>query len=145
VFYRDSTNIYRVAELDEFPWLLHGFGTRLADVPAQLAPFAELAMLKQFMVRVRSSGGRSGVLGRRCAARDTPCSVVAVKTADCIPIRARGRAMACRGYTPAPPSTAGSECSRVFHRDHAARRVLEQRIARPEDAATALRCTHTHP
>ena len=88
MFYRDSTNIYRVTELDEFPWLLHGFGTRLSDVPAQLAPFAELAMLKQVHGCVcMAAEGRSGVLGPGDALlENTPCSVIAVKTADCIPI-----------------------------------------------------------
>jgi YfiH family protein len=88
VFYRDSTNIYRVTELDEFPWLLHGFGTRLSDVPAQLAPFAELAMLKQVHGCVCvPAEGRSGVLGPGDALlENNPCSVIAVKTADCIPI-----------------------------------------------------------
>jgi YfiH family protein len=88
VFYRDSTNIYRVTELDEFPWLLHGFGTRLSDVAEQLAPFAELATLKQVHGSLCvAAEGRSGVLGPGDALlENNPCSVIAVKTADCIPI-----------------------------------------------------------
>ena len=39
MFYRNPENIYpeniyRVTQLDAFPWLVHGFGTRLADIPA---------------------------------------------------------------------------------------------------------------
>ena len=85
MFYRDPENIYRVSELDAFPWLVHGFGTRLADVPAC---FAQLATLKQ----IHSSScvaaeGRAGILGEGDALlEDQPGSVVAVKTADCIPI-----------------------------------------------------------
>jgi len=85
VFYRDPENIYRVTELDELAWLLHGFGTRLADIPAR---FAHLATVKQ----VHSSscvaaGGRAGMLGEGDALlEDRPGSVVAVRTADCIPI-----------------------------------------------------------
>jgi YfiH family protein len=85
VFYRDAQQIYRVSELDVLPWLVHGFGTRLADIPAQ---FAQLATLKQ----IHSSScvtaeGRSGTLGEGDALlENTPGSVVAVKTADCIPI-----------------------------------------------------------
>ena len=85
MFYRDSENIYRVGELDGFPWLVHGFGTRLADVPAV---FAHLATLKQ----IHSSScvpaeGRTGILGEGDALlEDRPGGVVAVKTADCIPI-----------------------------------------------------------
>src|SRR5215831_15596034 len=85
VFYRDSENIYRVTDLEAFPWLIHGFGTRLAGIPAA---FGQLATLKQ----IHSSScvaaeGRSGVLGAGDALlEDQPGSVVAVKTADCIPI-----------------------------------------------------------
>jgi len=88
VFYRDSTNIYRVTELDEFPWLLHGFGTRLSDVAEQLAPFAELATLKQVHGTLCvAAEGRSGEIGPGDALLENhPCSVIAVKTADCMPI-----------------------------------------------------------
>jgi YfiH family protein len=85
VFYRDSENIYRVTDLDALPWLVHGFGTRLSDIPAA---FRQLATLKQ----IHSSScvaaeGRSGLLGEGDALLENrPGSVVAVKTADCIPI-----------------------------------------------------------
>jgi YfiH family protein len=82
VFYKDSREVYRVPELDELPWLVHGFGTRLAETPTNLTT------LKQ----VHSStcvfaGGRRGVLGEGDALlENTPGAAVAVKTADCIPI-----------------------------------------------------------
>ncbi|MGD0776127.1 MAG: peptidoglycan editing factor PgeF [Candidatus Solibacter sp.] len=85
MFYRDPENIYRTSELDSFPWLVHGFGTRLADIPAC---FPQLATLKQ----IHSSSciaaeGRAGLLGEGDALTENqPGSVVAVKTADCIPI-----------------------------------------------------------
>jgi polyphenol oxidase len=85
VFYRDSSHVYRVTELDALPWLVHGFGTRMADIPAQ---FSQLATLKQ----VHSStcvpaDGRKGILGEGDAlVENAPGSVVAVKTADCVPI-----------------------------------------------------------
>jgi polyphenol oxidase len=85
LFYLDSHNIYRVPELDVFPWLLHGFGTRLSEIPSL---FPWLAFLKQ----IHSSecvpgGGRSGLLGEGDALlENTEGSVVAVKTADCIPV-----------------------------------------------------------
>jgi YfiH family protein len=64
---------------------VHGFGTRLSDIPAA---FRQLATLKQ----IHSSScvaaeGRSGLLGEGDALLENrPGSVVAVKTADCIPI-----------------------------------------------------------
>jgi polyphenol oxidase len=85
MFFRDSDHIYRVPELDGFPWLVHGFGTREADV---LKQFVRLATLKQIhSASCVAAGGRSGILGQGDALlEDTPGAVVAVKTADCVPI-----------------------------------------------------------
>jgi purine-nucleoside/S-methyl-5'-thioadenosine phosphorylase / adenosine deaminase len=84
-FYKDDSQVYRVPELDQMEWLLHGFGTRQVDVPGL---FANLATLKQIhSARCVEAGGRCGVLGEGDALlEDTPGAVVAVKTADCIPI-----------------------------------------------------------
>jgi len=85
VFYQDSSGIYRAAELSALDWLVHGFGTRHADIPKL---FANLASLKQIhSAECVLAGGRAGELGRGDALlEDTPGAVVAVKTADCIPI-----------------------------------------------------------
>ena len=85
MYYRDSHHIYRVSELDALPWLVHGFGTRLADIPSQ---FERLATLRQIhSATCVAATGRAGVLGHGDALLDnTPGAVVAVKTADCIPI-----------------------------------------------------------
>jgi hypothetical protein len=85
VFLRDPDNIYRVAEWEVFPWLIHGFGTRLAAVPEH---FAQLATVKQIhSAECVVAGGRTGVLGEADAVLEsTPGSVVAIKTADCIPV-----------------------------------------------------------
>ena len=85
MFYLDSENIYRSTELDEFPWLVHGFGTRLADLPAGLARLATLRQIHSSSCV--AAGGRAGMLGEGDALLENqPGSVVAVKTADCIPI-----------------------------------------------------------
>jgi YfiH family protein len=85
VFYKDSRQVYRVSELDALPWLIHGFGTRHADIPAW---FANLATVKQVhSAACVAAEGRSGVLEQADALlEDHPGSVVAIKTADCIPI-----------------------------------------------------------
>ena len=85
VFYKDSRNIYRVRELDALEWLTHGFGTRHPNVPAM---FASLATAHQIhSVECIFGEGRSGALGKGDALlEDTPGAVVAVKTADCVPI-----------------------------------------------------------
>ncbi len=88
-FYKDSGNVYRVSELDSLPWLMHGFGTRDSDIPGM---FARLGTLKQIhSAECVFAEGRSGVLEQGDALlENTPGSVVAVKTADCIPIPAGG-------------------------------------------------------
>jgi polyphenol oxidase len=85
VFYRDSRHIYRVSELDSLAWLVHGFGTRLSDIPEL---FANLATLKQIhSARCVTAAGRAGVLEEGDALlENSPGSVVAVRTADCIPV-----------------------------------------------------------
>lgn len=85
MFYKDPRQIYRVTELDDLDWLEHGFGTRLSDVPAL---YKNLAMLKQIhSAACLASAGRQGVIGEGDALVErTPGIVVAVRTADCIPI-----------------------------------------------------------
>jgi hypothetical protein len=84
-FYKGSDQIYRVEELDAFPWLVHGFGTRNADIPGL---FANLATLKQIHSSTcLSANGHAGLISEGDALlENTPGAVVAVKTADCIPI-----------------------------------------------------------
>ena len=85
MFYKDSEQVYRVAELDSLPWLVHGFGTRSSDIPAR---FSQLATLKQIhSSNCVAAAGRRGILGQGDALlEDTPGAVIAVKTADCLPV-----------------------------------------------------------
>jgi YfiH family protein len=85
VFYKDSRQVYRSRELDALPWLVHGFGTRQSDIPGW---FVNLATVKQIhSATVVAAEGRCGVLGEADALQeDRPGSVIAVKTADCMPI-----------------------------------------------------------
>jgi YfiH family protein len=85
VFYKDSQQIYRVHPLEAFPWLVHGFGTRWSN---SFGSCGNLATLHQIHGdTVVNGGGRSGCLGDGDALMEnTPGSLVAVKTADCIPL-----------------------------------------------------------
>jgi YfiH family protein len=85
VFYKDSRQVYRASELDALPWLIHGFGTRQSDIPAW---FENLATVKQIhSATVVNAEGRCGILGEGDALlEDRPGAVIAVKTADCMPI-----------------------------------------------------------
>ena len=96
MFYRDSRHTYRVRELDSLDWLVHGFGTRafgVAGLPANLATLRQI-----HSADCVAACGRAGVLGEGDALLErTPGAVVAVRTADCIPILladARNRAVA---------------------------------------------------
>ena len=85
MFYKDSQNIYRVRPLEAFDWLVHGFGTRWSE---SFGSCHNLATLHQIHSdTVVSADGRSGCLGDGDALlENTPGSLVAVKTADCIPL-----------------------------------------------------------
>ena len=85
MFYLDSRHIYRVTELDSIEWLEHGFGTRISDIPAR---FPNLASLRQVhSAECVAAEGRTGLLGSGDALLENASgAVVAVKTADCIPI-----------------------------------------------------------
>jgi hypothetical protein len=82
VFYRDSHGVYRVTELDALQWLVHGFGTRAAELPGNLTTLKQIHSAECI-----AAGGRAGELGRGDALMENTSGViVAVKTADCIPI-----------------------------------------------------------
>lgn len=85
MFYKDPQNIYRVRPLAAFDWLVHGFGTRSSS---SFGNSHNLATLHQIHSdTVVAAHGRSGCLGDGDALlENTPGSLVAVKTADCIPL-----------------------------------------------------------
>ncbi|MGA3076439.1 MAG: peptidoglycan editing factor PgeF [Bryobacteraceae bacterium] len=81
MFYKDSQNIYRVRPLEELRWLEHGFGTRHSSPPTAATVHQ---IHSDICIPAR---GRTGLLGDGDALlENTPGHLVAVKTADCIPI-----------------------------------------------------------
>ncbi|HXI43097.1 MAG TPA: peptidoglycan editing factor PgeF [Bryobacteraceae bacterium] len=85
MFYKDDQNIYRVRPLEAFDWLIHGFGTRWSDTFGQCRNLATLHQIHSGTVV--DAEGRTGCLGEGDAlVTNTPGMLVAVKTADCIPI-----------------------------------------------------------
>ncbi len=85
MFYQDSQNIYRVRELEGLPWLEHGFGTRHST---DISRDPRLATLHQIHSDIcLPARGRTGMLGDGDALfESTPGHLIAVKTADCLPI-----------------------------------------------------------
>jgi polyphenol oxidase len=82
VFRKDSDQIYRVPELEGFPWLAHGFGTSLSAIPTDVTTVKQIHSAHCVVAE-----GRSGNLGQGDALLDqTPGAALAVKTADCVPI-----------------------------------------------------------
>lgn len=85
MFYKDAQNIYRARPLEAFDWLVHGFGTRWSDTFGKCRNLATLHQIHSSTVV--DAEGRSGCLGEGDAlVTNTPGMLVAVKTADCIPI-----------------------------------------------------------
>lgn len=85
MFYRDPRNIYRARPLDQFPWLVHGFGTRRSP---DLLRDPTLATLHQIHSDICvAARGQAGVLGEGDAlVENTHGRLVGVKTADCLPV-----------------------------------------------------------
>lgn len=85
MFYQDSQQIYRVRPLEAFAWLVHGFGTRWSNSFGSCGSLATLHQVHSDIVI--DAGGRAGCLGDGDALiGNTPGSLVAVKTADCVPL-----------------------------------------------------------
>jgi polyphenol oxidase len=82
VFYLDSSDHYRLPELDEFEWLVYGFGTRRSSPPESIVTLRQI-----HSDIVLPAGDRTGCLGEGDALLShTPGRIVAVKSADCLPI-----------------------------------------------------------
>lgn len=82
MFYKDPARVYRLQALDKFDWLVHGFGTRDAQLPENLVTLKQIHSTTCLVAE-----GRSGILGEGDALlENTPGHIVAVKTADCIPV-----------------------------------------------------------
>jgi purine-nucleoside/S-methyl-5'-thioadenosine phosphorylase / adenosine deaminase len=85
MFYKDEQNFYRARPLEAFDWLVHGFGTRWSDTFGKCRNLATLHQIHSSTVV--DAEGRSGCLGEGDAlVTNTPGALLAVKTADCIPI-----------------------------------------------------------
>ncbi len=83
-FRLDTDGVYRVTAFEQFPWLRHGFGTRLSPAWPEELPFASLKQVHSAIVVPASSPGLAGegdaLIG------NTPGLMLSVRTADCVPI-----------------------------------------------------------
>jgi purine-nucleoside/S-methyl-5'-thioadenosine phosphorylase / adenosine deaminase len=84
LFRLDSDGVYRATELDELPWLEHGFGTRLTS---GWPDTSRLATVHQIHSDRILRADRAGKLGDGDALiSNQPGILLAVRTADCLPI-----------------------------------------------------------
>ena len=85
MFHKDEGNVYRVKPWERFGWLEHWFGTRNSP---NLPNEPKLATLRQIHSNVcLNADGQNGRIGEGDAlVTITPGQLVAVRTADCLPI-----------------------------------------------------------
>jgi len=85
VFQKDSQQVYRALLLSDLPWLEHGFGTSRSPAWNQRQDVASLKQIHSGICLY--AGDRTGRIGDGDAlTTDVPGALVAVRTADCIPI-----------------------------------------------------------
>lgn len=79
-----EVKLYRAESLQEFPWIEHGFGTRLA--PRWLDPTTTATVRQIHCDRVLQAA-QAGLAGEADALiTNTPGLMLAIRTADCLPI-----------------------------------------------------------
>ena len=76
--------MYRAERFERFPWLQHGFGTRLSAGWPDTAGLATVKQIHSDQVLVASQPGQLGVADAIISQR--PGVTVAIRTADCLPI-----------------------------------------------------------
>ncbi|MBK5291861.1 MAG: peptidoglycan editing factor PgeF [Acidobacteriia bacterium] len=108
MFYQTSDHVLRVKELDAFPWLVHGFGTRNSDGWLDGIPVASLQQIHSnrsiLLSNSPQDGAGPGAVGRiinfgegDALVTAQPGLMVSIRTADCVPVLlvdARNRAVA---------------------------------------------------
>jgi len=82
---RKEASVYRIAAFDGLVWLEHGFGTRNTDGWPDMSRLAWLRQIHSDIVRIARQ--TAGCVGEGDAlVTDTPGLLLAVRTADCLPI-----------------------------------------------------------
>jgi hypothetical protein len=85
LFQKDEAGVYRALPLSELPWLEHGFGSASSTAWNQQPGLASLNQVHSSICIY--AGDKQGRLGEGDALiTDVPGAMVAVRTADCIPV-----------------------------------------------------------
>lgn len=95
MFRLDQEHVYRAANLEELPWLEHGFGTRLTS---HWPDSRQVSTLRQIHSAKILTADQPGLIGEGDALISAqPGTILSVRTADCLPILladSRNRAVA---------------------------------------------------
>ena len=89
VFRLDPDNVYRAESFDQFPWLEHGFGTRLSNGWPDMSRLVSPRQIHSDKVLIVPKGAPTGDvrLGQGDAlVTDEPGVLAGIRTADCLPI-----------------------------------------------------------
>jgi YfiH family protein len=84
LFRRDSDNVFRESQLEQLPWLRHGFGTRLSHEWPALNNLATAKQIHSDRVLLVESPGPQGEGDALISNR--PGIQLGIRTADCLPI-----------------------------------------------------------
>ena len=83
--YLDACGVYRASQLDAFPWLIHGFGTR--NSPGWPGDWRISTVRQIHSGTVLPAGASGGVIGEGDALITNALGTrLAIRTADCLPI-----------------------------------------------------------
>lgn len=84
MFRLDSSHVYRSLRLEQFPWLRHGFGTRLSTDWPDSDGLATVKQIHSDQILVADKPGNLGPGDALIS--NQPGVTVAIRTADCLPI-----------------------------------------------------------
>ena len=90
MFHLDPDYVYRAASLQQFPWLEHGFGTRLSNGwpdPSRLVTPKQIHSNKVLVVSTDAAAGLNERFGPGDALISLQAqNMIGIRTADCLPI-----------------------------------------------------------
>jgi len=137
LFRLDDQHVYRAESLEQFPWLEHGFGTRLSNGWPDVSRLVSPKQIHSNHVLVVPDGAQAGAAARfgqgDALVSFQPEIMIGIRTADCLPIVLVGANTRSFGVIHAGWRGTVSEISA-----HAVRAMVCQLGTSPEDIWAAI-------
>lgn len=137
MFRLDEQNVYRCDALSQFPWLEHGFGTRLSNGWPDLNRLVTPKQIHSNRVLLVEPGAPTGLTARLGEGDALVCRsgdiIVGIRTADCVPILLADERTRAVGAIHAGWRGTGSEIS-----SHTVDIMTRQFGTNPEDIWAAI-------